>query len=256
MSKDAYSIIIPCLNEEKFIGPLLESLRSQTDKQFEVIIIDGKSEDKTVDVINQYKESFPEFRLIIAEKRGVSYQRNLGASLSKYDHFLFLDADSRLNPRFLATFKKDIARKKADVACAYVWPDNENVLDWMFWLNANLFMEASRYVKPMGIGMNLYFRREVFEALGGFDEKLRVAEDVVLIQKAVKHGAKYVLLHRPIYYTDVRRLRLEGRVGFVRKLVKLAWQAHRKGSFENVDEPYQMGDWDKFLADKKSRRQN
>jgi len=72
-----FSIIIPCLNEEKYLPKLLEDLSNQTLQDFEVIVIDGNSEDKTIQLIEKYKDIFSTFKIIISKIRNVSVQRKL-----------------------------------------------------------------------------------------------------------------------------------------------------------------------------------
>jgi len=82
------SIIIPTLNEEKFIGNLLRSLKNQTSKNFEVIIVDGGSSDRTLRIAQEYnvktivKPNTPEFE-----------SRNIGRKIAKGEILLFTSAD-------------------------------------------------------------------------------------------------------------------------------------------------------------------
>lgn len=95
------SIIIPCLNEEHYIGKLLDSLVVQTFRNFEVIVVDGKSEDKTKDVVLRFSKTLPHLSFVESSKRQVSFQRNLGAKHARYERLLFLDADIQVKPDFL-----------------------------------------------------------------------------------------------------------------------------------------------------------
>ena len=67
-----FSVIIPCLNEEKYLPKLLKDLQGQIDRNFEVIVVDGKSEDRTVEVAKKFECSVLE-----ADKRNVSIWREL-----------------------------------------------------------------------------------------------------------------------------------------------------------------------------------
>ena len=89
------SIIIPTLNEENYVGKLLDCLCRQTYKDFEVIVVDGNSRDKTISVVEKFRKKL-NLRLIKSE-RGVSLQRNVGAKHSKYDRLVFFDADITFN---------------------------------------------------------------------------------------------------------------------------------------------------------------
>src|SRR3712207_1321738 len=95
------SIIIPTLNEEHYLPPLLESLKSQRG-QFEVIIVDGNSSDRTREVTEEFRKTFDHpLHVIKLEKPNLSLQRNTGVKNSRYDLLLFLDADVILPPGFI-----------------------------------------------------------------------------------------------------------------------------------------------------------
>lgn len=244
MTNDLYSIIIPCLNEEKFIGKLLYTLSTQSDQDFEVIIIDGKSDDKTIEVINKFSSLLPQMRIVVSDKRGASYQRNLGAKEAKSGHLLFLDADSRLDADYIRDFKDEVRKSHSDIATAYIWPDSKNPLDWFFWLGGNLVIDVARYAWPFAPAMNMYLSRSLFEKMEGFRTDIKVGEDADLLKRSIASGAKYSVLKKPKYFTDVRRLKTEGHMGYMVKMMLVAWQAHRRGSFAKVDVEYKMGDWD------------
>ena len=78
--KPRFSIIIPTLNEEKFLPKLLESLTTQTVKDFEVIVVDGQSKDKTVAVAKRFAGTL-QLTVVTSEKPSVSYQRNYGSKV-------------------------------------------------------------------------------------------------------------------------------------------------------------------------------
>src|SRR3990172_1161417 len=93
-----FSVIIPTLNEQKFLPNLLTSLSEQSYRDFEVIIVDGGSEDKTVVRARSYKKKLPSLTIIEHARRGVSAQRNEGAASARGEWLVFIDADSILMP--------------------------------------------------------------------------------------------------------------------------------------------------------------
>src|ERR1035437_1434512 len=86
------SIVVPALNEEKFLPLLLNSLVNQTEKNFEVIVADGKSADNTAKLANGFRDRL-NLRVIEVEKRNVAHQRNTGAKNAAGDYIAFMDAD-------------------------------------------------------------------------------------------------------------------------------------------------------------------
>ena len=99
-----FSIVIPTLNEEKYLPKLLQNLADQTFKDFEVIHVDGRSEDKTVQKAARFSKKL-DIKTLISQKRHVSHQRNLGGKKAQGKWLVFMDADNFLKPYFLQGLK-------------------------------------------------------------------------------------------------------------------------------------------------------
>jgi glycosyltransferase involved in cell wall biosynthesis len=112
MEKPFFSIIIPTLNEEKFLPKLLQDLQHQKYRHFETIVVDGNSEDKTVSIARSFLKQIP-IRISEVKKRHVSYQRNYGAALATGHFLIFLDADTRVNSTFLSKLHKELHKSKS-----------------------------------------------------------------------------------------------------------------------------------------------
>jgi len=76
MTKPFFSIIIPSLNEEKYIYKILNNLKDQTFKNFELILVDANSADNTLKIANQYKDKYS-LKIISSKKMNLSHQINL-----------------------------------------------------------------------------------------------------------------------------------------------------------------------------------
>lgn len=123
------SIIIPALNEEKYIGKLLESIKKQDYKNFEVIIVDDHSEDKTIEVAKGFESQLP-LKIVQKEVRGISKSRNYGASLAKGEIILFLDADVVLpDNNFINKNLELFVRQKLSIAVADFIFSTEKIAD-------------------------------------------------------------------------------------------------------------------------------
>lgn len=97
------SIIVPAYNVESYIGDCLESILNNTDKDFEVIVIDDGSEDKTLDICNRYTSEH--VRVYTKPNGGLSSARNYGISHSKGDFIAFVDSDDVISKSYVARLK-------------------------------------------------------------------------------------------------------------------------------------------------------
>src|SRR3989344_1216243 len=124
-----FSVIIPTLNEAKFLPNLLKDLSKQTNQDFEVIIVDGKSKDDTLKKAESLRTQLPQLVILENAKRNVSHQRNLGAKHAQGKVLLFVDADSGLPPFFLDGIKYKLSKKPTDMFTAWIKPDSNNTPD-------------------------------------------------------------------------------------------------------------------------------
>jgi glycosyltransferase involved in cell wall biosynthesis len=104
-----FSIIIPAYNRALTLPRSIESVFNQTYSNWELILIDDGSTDKTVDLIEQYQNE-KRLRYIKQQNCGVSQARNNGAKLAKGDWLVFLDADDCMEIDCLYSFKENIDR--------------------------------------------------------------------------------------------------------------------------------------------------
>src|SRR3989344_8640720 len=120
MTTPALSIIIPTLNEEKYLPTLLTDLSRQTYRDFEVIIVDGHSADRTVAKANLFAHRLPLFKIVDSPIRDVCRQRNLCAEEAQAETLLFLDADNRIAPHFLLGLKYRQEQSRTDFFTTWV----------------------------------------------------------------------------------------------------------------------------------------
>jgi glycosyltransferase involved in cell wall biosynthesis len=102
-----YTIIIPLYNKEAHIKATLDSVLAQTFENFEVIIVNDGSTDRSMDIISTFKDK--RIQIINKKNEGVSTARNLGIKNAKGDFIAFLDADDIWYPTHLEDLKNLIA---------------------------------------------------------------------------------------------------------------------------------------------------
>jgi glycosyltransferase involved in cell wall biosynthesis len=173
------SVVIPCYNGEAFIQEAITSALTQTYQRVEVIVINDGSTDRSAEII----QALP-VRYIHQENRGLTPSRNRGIEESRGSYIVFLDADDRLLPDAIETGLKVLQEHPE---CAMTIGDHFFVReDGSYLAPSHKEFRASAHYEALLISnfiemiSSVLFRRSVFEAVGAFDTRLRVAEDYEL----------------------------------------------------------------------------
>ena len=156
------SIIIPALNEEKFLPHLLDSLVSQTGKNFEVIVVDGSSKDKTVEMVKSYAKKLPSLQVIVSKKASLPFQRNMGAKAATGEWLIFVDADSILLPYFVERVNIFIETKLPKWFTTWCRPDSDKANDAIFTLLTNVFWDEPGFTPIVAQRDHRFSGREQF----------------------------------------------------------------------------------------------
>lgn len=239
------AIIIPTLNEEHFIGKLLDSISRQSVLPKEIVIVDAYSQDKTVPEIKKRENKFPSLKVFRIPKFTISRQRNLGARETHSPHILFLDADTVLKEdNVLKEYYQEVLKRKLDIAAAFNLPLSDYWKDKVFFWLMNTTLKVSKPIWPMATGMNLYLKRSVFNKLEGFDEDIRVGEDYDLVQRAVKLKLRFIFIRSVNIHTSVRRFAKVGRRKYTLEIAKASYRVLRYGHKHNPME-YEFGNFKK-----------
>ncbi len=224
MIKPYFSVIIPALNEEKFLPHLLDSLAVQSSKNFEVIVVDGKSKDKTVTIAGTYKSRLPSLEVVVADKPSIPLQRNLGARHAKGEWLVFIDSDSILLPYCIDRFQQYISNHKSRLFTTWASPDSENPKDSVYTLFANVYVETTTIFKrPVTPGPMTAVHRSAYEAVGGYDETHKFHEDVDFGLRLFKAGIKMTIIPESLYIWSLRRFRKQGTLKVLNQYALSVW---------------------------------
>lgn len=216
MNKPQISVIIPCLNEEHYVGKLLGDLVEQNYQDFEVIVSDSGSRDNTLKVVESFSDHLS-LDTVKADKKGLSLARNNGAAAAKGNYLLFLDADLRIPPYTLSTlYKQANAYKTESLLTSWLTADSRHPVDIFFmWIWSAYFTFLTRLGYPRPSGGCIFIKRSIHKALGGFKEGIEPTEDTDYASRADKIGVKsryakgLKLAHSP------RRFSQDGRLVYV-----------------------------------------
>lgn len=250
--KPFFSIIIPTLNEEKFVGKLLNDLTHQTYRNFEVIVVDANSEDGTLNKVKQYQSKFSSLKIVKLQKRNVSEQRNKGALLAKGNYLVFLDADGRIKNHFIFRLNTYIKIHKGLLflpKLGSIKNDQEMNLAIDF---SNAFVAVStKFGKPFSTGGSMVVERHFFSLIEGFNTEVYLSEDHLLVQTAHKYGVLAKLLPNVEVQFSMRRLYKEGKLSIFIKYIKSTIYYLAKGKVDKKIIEYEMGG---HLYNKKSKQ--
>jgi glycosyltransferase involved in cell wall biosynthesis len=197
------SIIIPTLNEEKYLPILLNQIKKQNFSDYEIIVADGGSKDKTVEIAKQ-------FGCIITKGGNPAKGRNEGAKIAKGDVFLFMDADNIYLPdNFLEKLLNDFKKRNLGVASFPIYP-NGNWFDKFAYGLYNWWVKTTQNFLAYATN-SVLVKREVFEKVGGFDEDIKIGEDHDFAKRAAKIS-KFGFIETEPVLTSTRRFERDGRL--------------------------------------------
>lgn len=199
------SIIIPCCNEERYIGKCLDSIinNDYSKDSLEVLVLDGMSEDRTRAIVEHYADSYPFIRLIDNPRRIVPSAMNIGIKQSQGAIMLRMDAHSTYRKDYISNCVKNLSELDADNVGG-VWvtvPGKDSMVAKSISLalshpfgvgNAHfrIGLKEAQIVDTVPFGC---YRKNVFERIGLYNEHLVRNQDIELNLRLRKAGGKIFL---------------------------------------------------------------
>jgi glycosyltransferase involved in cell wall biosynthesis len=175
------TIVIPCKNEERYIKHLLFALKEQEIGKTQIYLADAKSTDSTRMLAETYAFELGLNLKII--RGGLPAQgRNRGARLAKTPYILFLDADVTFtHPHAIEEALDSIHDRPVDMVATTPYYKGEfDIRAWLLFRINRVAAWVLAKTHPFAIGGFTLVRRDVFNTLGGYDEKATQAEDWLL----------------------------------------------------------------------------
>jgi glycosyltransferase involved in cell wall biosynthesis len=180
------SVVIPLYNEADEIESCLRAFTRQTYRgRFEVIVVDNNSSDDSPARVWQFAVTHPkmEIRLIHEGKQGVSAASQAGFAHAQYPIIARTDADTVVADDWLEVIEQRFHDAKVAALCGRVgFRDPRPLQKWLLFEQIIAFHQKVHILikKPHFWGFNFAVRKEVFQRTGGFDTRLRMAEDLDL----------------------------------------------------------------------------
>jgi glycosyltransferase involved in cell wall biosynthesis len=210
------SIIIPCCNEEKFIGSCLDSIiaNDYPKEKLEVLAINGMSEDGTRNVIEDYTKNYPWIRLFENFKRITPVALNIGITNAKGEIIIWMSAHNRYEKNYISHSIECLQKYEADNVGGIMktLPRIDNFigrsivasLSHRFGVGNSYFRVNSNEPKWVDTVFGGCYRREVFDRIGLFNQNLVRGQDMEFNLRLKKAGGKILLVPDIVSYYYAR----------------------------------------------------
>ncbi len=248
MKAPLISVLMPVRNAERFVTAAIESILSQTFADFELIIVDDGSTDNTLSIIKEHGDG--RIKVFESNHKGVAYQTNFAAMHSSGKYISKMDADdishvNRLSEHYYCLEKMSNVQLVGN-NIRFIDSKNKN-LGIMKFPESNEEINYFLPVRPTVFNGTITMNRKTFEALGGYNEQLEVAEDHDFLMRFHNAGYKAYNIQKVLYYYRVyeraeteRKFEMQNRISYELGKKYLEFQCGGTGK-DGYDYYYRMG---------------
>ncbi|PJE67729.1 hypothetical protein COU95_00840 [Candidatus Shapirobacteria bacterium CG10_big_fil_rev_8_21_14_0_10_40_9] len=196
-----FSLVITVLNEEKTIGKLLEALAKQTKKPDEIIFVDGGSSDRTVAYLKSRAagkasgdaRQISNLKIFIKPGASIAQGRNFGIRKAKGEIIAMTDAGCTPHRDWFEKITEPFSKDDIDIVAGFYQMTGETVFQKCLACYLGILPEKLNPKNFMPSARSIAFRKEIWEKISGFSEKLgKAGEDTLFNYQARRLGAKFV----------------------------------------------------------------
>ena len=203
------SFIIPCYNEEQYIGDCIRSIKKQASERFifyEIIVVDNNCTDKTALI------AFAEGALVVSEKRkGVVFARQKGYEIAKFPLIANIDADSRLGEGWVENAIAHI--NKDDVVAVtgpLIYDDVSTSMNIMTKFYYYLAWFSNNYIGVFLQGGNALIKKSALDKVNGYDTSIAFYGEDTMTAKRIQQFGKIKFVMKLKLHSSPRRLKDQG----------------------------------------------
>ncbi len=204
--KKGVSVIIPCRNEKIYISQCINSLinNDYPKEMMEIIVVDGKSNDGTIEIVNELKNKYHFIKIINNPKQITPVALNIGIKNAGFEYVMIAGAHALYSDNYISSLVENINKYKADgvggmliTAVKNKMPKSMSittVLSNKFGVGNSLFrvgVQEARLVDTVPFGL---YKKELFEKVGYYDERLIRNHDIELSKRMIAAGCKIYLV--------------------------------------------------------------
>lgn len=205
MANPTFSVIIPAYNAEATLRSTVDSVLSQSDQDFEIVIVDDGSQDATISVMHLLASADDRVRIVSQTNAGVSAARNLGASLARGDWLAFLDADDEWAPNKLrqhrAVHEHDPLAEASFARVVFCPEQRGEMIAGHSQSKVHPgYLDVGDVLieNPVCTTSNLVVSRAAFADIDGFNTAMRYAEDQELLARLMANGMRIRGIDAPL----------------------------------------------------------
>lgn len=196
------SIIVPCYNLAQFLPDCIDSVLQQTYKNFECIIVNDGSSDDTIEVATRYIKRDKRIKLVNIENGGLANARNVGIKNSSGDYILPLDADDKIDEKYLA-LAVEVLDEKPNVEIVYCRAKYFGKRHGEF----ELHPYSLEYILGCNcIFCSAFYRRRTYDRTKGYNPQMKYGyEDWDFWLSILEHGGEVFKIDQILFYYRQRR---------------------------------------------------
>ena len=200
--KPLISVIVPIYNTESCLRRCLDSLRSQTYDDLEIIMVDDGSSDGSAAIAGSFAQQDTRFRYLHQENSGAGAARNAGLDRAQGAYLSFVDSDDWVSPDFIQKLYDALQTNHADISCcSAVWalPDGSTQIYRPMAVSNQIFTDIRAFLRTVSDSpVNKLYKRELFEDLR-FPVGI-IYEDYATIPLACARAKKAACIEDVLYY--------------------------------------------------------
>ena len=210
MAQPTVSIIIPIYNAELYLSQCLSSIKEQTYRDFEVLMVNDGSQDNSEDICRQFSEKDPRFILIQKENSGVSAARNMALKHAAGKYLQFLDSDDWLTPNATQSLLHAAESTGCDLCVGHFYRVAGNRMAQRGHIRRERILTRQEYAEEMmkapanyyyGVLWNKLYRRSIIGAANlCFDPQVKWGEDFLFNLQYLEHTRLISAIPTPVYY--------------------------------------------------------
>jgi len=241
------SIIIPVYNVSAYLPQCLDSVKGQTYRNIEVLMVNDGSSDGSYELCRSYEKGDSRFHLIDKVNSGVSDSRNIGLGLAQGKYLQFADGDDWLTPDAVHTFVHAAESTGADLVVSHFYREAGGRVAKRGHIKGEAILTRTEYAEEMmkapanyyyGVLWNKFYRRSIVEAHRlRFDREVNWCEDFLFNLEYMERARLIAAVPQPLYFYRKRMDSLVNTQASLRRTIRMKREtfAYYKELYQKLD---------------------